>query len=137
MAELGLGAKVTPFLTFTGRAEEAMQLYVSLFDPAEVIRIQRYGADAGDREGSVMLASFTLAGQQFRCSDSPPVHDWGFTPAISLFVRCDSQAEIERLYRRLSEGGQVFMELGAYPFAAQFAWVGDRFGVTWQLMFEG
>lgn len=128
--------KIAPFLTYTGAAEEAMNLYVSLFDGAEVISIERYGPDEGGIEGSVKLARFSLSGQEVMCSDSPPVHDWTFTPAISLFVHCDSEEEIDRLCARLSEDGQFFMPLGSYPFSKKFAWLADRYGVSWQLMLE-
>jgi predicted 3-demethylubiquinone-9 3-methyltransferase (glyoxalase superfamily) len=123
---------ITPFFTFTGRAEEAMNFYLSLLDGSEIVEITRYGAGAPGPEGTVMLARFRLGSQEFLCSDSPVEHAWSFTPAISLFVTCDPD-EIDRLFERLSEGGQVFMPLGAYPFSPKFGWVGDRFGVTWQL----
>lgn len=127
---------ITPFLTFTGRAGEAMDFYVSLFPRSEVLAVQRYGPEGPGPEGSVMHATFVLAGQQFMCSDSYVAHPWTFTPAISLYMRCASVEEIERLYRGLSEGGQVFMPLDRHPFSERFAWVGDRLGVTWQLALE-
>jgi len=129
---------ITPFLTFTGRAEEAMSFYVSLFPRSEVldVRLRRYGPNEAGPEGSVMHATFALAGQQFMCSDSYVAHDWTFTPAISLYMRCESEEEIERLYRGLSDGGQVFMPLDRYPFSERFGWVGDRYGVSWQLALE-
>ena len=127
---------ITPFLTVSGRAEEAMTFYVSLFPRSEVIAIRRYGSGDGGVEGSVMHATFALDGREFMCSDSYVAHGWSFTPAISLYVACESAVEVERLYGSLSEGGQVFMPLGAYPFSEQFAWVGDRFGVTWQLALD-
>ncbi|HET9015720.1 MAG TPA: VOC family protein, partial [Thermomicrobiaceae bacterium] len=95
-----------------------------------------YGPEGPGPEGSVMHATFVLAGQQFMCSDSYVAHPWTFTPAISLYMRCASEEEIERLYRGLSVGGQVFMPLDRYPFSERFAWVGDRLGVTWQLALE-
>jgi predicted 3-demethylubiquinone-9 3-methyltransferase (glyoxalase superfamily) len=128
--------KITTFMTFTGQAEEALRFYLSLFEGSEVLHIERYGPDGPGAEGSVVHATFTLQGQEFMCIDSPAVHAWSFTPAISLYVRCATDAEIERLYHALSDGGQVFMELGPYPFSERFAWVGDRFGVTWQLTLE-
>lgn len=131
-----IGRDIAPFLTFMGRAEEAMNFYVSLFDHSEVLSITRYGADVPGAEGMVMHATFSLRGRVFMCIDSPVQHEWGFTPAISLWVPCESDEEIERLYRALSDGGQVYMELGSYPFSAKFAWVGDRFGVTWQLSLD-
>lgn len=126
--------KITPFLMFAGQAEAAMTFYTSLFDDGAITSIRRYGVGAHMPEGSVMHATFTLAGQQYMAIDSSG-HDFGFTPAISLYVNCASEAEIERLFAALSEGGSVMMPLDAYPFAKKFAWVGDRFGVSWQLAF--
>src|SRR5579875_4106436 len=127
---------ITPFLTFTGQAEEAINLYLSVFEPSEIIDIQRYGPGGPAPEGSVMLATFSLKGQQFMCSDSFVQHEWTFTPAISLYVACSTEEEIDRLHERLSEGGQVFMPLQAYPFSPRFSWVADRYGVSWQLSLE-
>jgi predicted 3-demethylubiquinone-9 3-methyltransferase (glyoxalase superfamily) len=127
---------ITPFLTFTGAAEDAMNHYTTLFPESEVRSIERWGPGEPGAEGRVKLARFALAGQEFMCSDSPPVHDWTFTPAVSLFVRCQSEEEIDRLYAGLSEGGQVFMPLGSYPFSEKFTWIADRYGVSWQLSLE-
>lgn len=125
--------KITTFLMFEGRAEEAMTFYLSLFDDAEVVAVTRYGTGQQGAEGSVQHATFTLAGQQFMCIDSPAQHEFGFTPAMSLFVQCDSAGELERLYAALAEGGRELMPLGEYGFSARFGWVDDRFGVSWQL----
>lgn len=128
--------KITTFLTFFGKAEEAMNFYLSLFDQAKVLSIQRYGPNEAGAEGSVKHATFALNGKQFMCIDSNAKHDWTFTPAISLYVRCQAEEEIDRLYERLSEDGQVFMPLSAYPFSEKFAWLGDRYGVSWQLALD-
>jgi predicted 3-demethylubiquinone-9 3-methyltransferase (glyoxalase superfamily) len=128
---------IKTFLMFAGRAEEAMNFYVSLFPGATIDSIERYGSGGPGAEGSVMKANFTLNGRLFMCIDSPVKHDFGFTPAISLFVDCASEAEIDRLFAKLGEGGQVLMPLDAYPFSPKFAWVADRFGVTWQLNLVG
>jgi predicted 3-demethylubiquinone-9 3-methyltransferase (glyoxalase superfamily) len=136
MAEVALKQKITTFLTFpSGGAEEAMNLYTSLFDDSEVLSIRRYGPGEAGAEGSVMHATFSIKGQQFMCIDSNVGHEWTFTPAISLYVLCESEEEIDGLFARLSAGGQVFMELDGYPFAEKFAWIADRFGVSWQLAF--
>ena len=128
--------KITTFLTFFGKAEEAMNFYVSLFDRSEALSIQRYGPNEEGAEGSVKHATFALNGQQFMCIDSNMKHDGTFTPAISLYVRCQSEEEIDRLYERLSEGGQVFVPLDAYPYSEKFAWLGDRYSVSWQLALD-
>jgi predicted 3-demethylubiquinone-9 3-methyltransferase (glyoxalase superfamily) len=110
-----------------------MRFSLSLFDRSEIIAIQRYGPNEAGAEGSVMLATFSLDGQRFMCIDSNARHDFTFTPALSLYVTCESAAEVDRLFGRLSEGGAVLMPLAAYPFSERFAWVADRFGVSWQL----
>ncbi len=97
--------KITTFLAFFGQAEEAMNFYVSLFDGSEVLRIERYGSDAGVNAGKVIHATFSLSGQEFACIDSPPVHEWTFTPAISLWVTCHSEEEIDQLHASQRAGG--------------------------------
>lgn len=129
-----MARSVTTQLMFQGRqAEEAMGFYVSLFDDAEITALERYDASQPEREGTVKHAAFTLAGATYTCIDSPPVHDFGFTPSISLVVECADAEELERLYAALGEGGKTFMPLDDYGFSRQFAWVSDRFGVSWQL----
>lgn len=123
------------FLMFEGTAEEAMNFYVSLFEDAEITSIKRYGAGEFGNEGSVMQAQFRLGDQRFMCIDSPAKHAFTFTPATSIFVTCDTEAEVEALFAKLSEGGQVLMALGTYPFSAKYAWVSDRYGVSWQVSF--
>ncbi|MFC6018779.1 VOC family protein [Plantactinospora solaniradicis] len=125
--------KVTTFLMFEGAAEEAMTFYTSLFDDAEVVAVERYGPDEPGPEGSVRHAIFAIAGQQLMCIDSHVHHQFGFTPAISLYVQCENEAEIDRLYAALVEKGEPLMPLGSYGFSAKFGWVNDRFGVSWQL----
>ena len=125
--------KVRPFLMFEGKAEEAMNFYVSLFPGSAIVDIVRYGDGGPGAAGSVMKASFSIGGQSILCTDSFVKHGFTFTPAISFFVDCESEEEIRRLSSALSEGGSELMPLGDYGFSRQFAWVGDRFGVTWQL----
>ena len=125
--------KITTFLMFEGKAEDAMTFYTSLFDDAEILSISRYGANEAGTEGTVQHVTFSLAGQQFMCIDSNVTHDFGFTPAISLYVQCESEAEIDRLYTELAQDGATLMQLGSYDFSQKFGWVNDRFGVSWQL----
>jgi predicted 3-demethylubiquinone-9 3-methyltransferase (glyoxalase superfamily) len=116
-----------------GNAEEAMNFYVSLFPGSEVNDIVRYGPGGPGAEGSVMRATFSVAGQEIMCIDSPMKHAFTFTPAISLFVTCDSEEEFRRLAAALSEGGSELMPPGDYGFSRLFAWVADRYGVSWQI----
>ena len=124
---------ITTFLMFEGKAEEAMTFYMSLFEDSKVVAIERYGPDGPGKEGSVVHATFTLAGQRLMCIDSPVKHGFTFTPSTSLFVECDSAAEVDRLFEKLSAGGSVMMPLDSYPFSSRFAWLADRFGVSWQI----
>lgn len=75
-----------------------------------------------------------VAGQPIILFDSPPMHDFGFTPAISLLVSCEAAAEVDRLAEILGDGGRVYMPLGDYPFSPRYTWIADRFGVSWQIM---
>jgi predicted 3-demethylubiquinone-9 3-methyltransferase (glyoxalase superfamily) len=118
---------------FDGKAEEAIGFYVSLLPNSAITAVARYGAGEAGAEGSVMHARFTLNAREFRCIDSPVKHDFTFTPAISLFVDCATASEVDALFAQLATGGRVLMPLDAYPFSRRFAWVNDRFGVSWQL----
>lgn len=125
--------KISPFLMFTGRAEEALNFYISLFEDSHVISMRKYGPGEAGAEGTVMKAEFSLAGETILCIDSPPVHNFTFTPSMSLFVTCTSEAQLDKLFAELSAGGGVMMPLGNYGFSRKFAWVSDRFGVSWQI----
>ncbi len=125
--------KLTTFLMFDGRAEEAVNLYITLFENSKILSITRYGPNEAGAEGTVMHATFSLAGQEFMCIDSSVKQGFTFTPAMSIYVNCKTEQEIDRLFEQLSQGGQVFMPLNRYPFSDRFAWISDRFGVSWQL----
>jgi predicted 3-demethylubiquinone-9 3-methyltransferase (glyoxalase superfamily) len=116
-----------------GKAEEAITSYCSLFPDSRVIRLDRYGPQEDQPEGTVRLASFELGGKPMMAIDSAAPHHFTFTPAISIWVECSSAAEIERLSAALSEDGAALMPLRDYGFSRKFCWVADRYGVTWQL----
>lgn len=127
-------ATMQPFLMFQGgHAEQAMDLYVSLFDDGEVVEVTRWQAGEPGAEGGIKLARFMIAGQSVVVSDSPVKHAFDFTPSWSFFIDCASEEEQERLFAALSEGGKVMMPLGNYGFSKRFGWVADRFGVSWQI----
>jgi predicted 3-demethylubiquinone-9 3-methyltransferase (glyoxalase superfamily) len=128
--------QVDTFLMFYGNAEEAINFYVSLFPDSKVVQLGRYGANEPGVEGSVKRASFTLCGKTFLAIDSPVKHNFTFTPAISLYVKCQSEKEVENLFAKLSHKGNILMLLASYPFSKKYAWVTDRFGVSWQLSFN-
>jgi len=128
---------IATFLMFVGdqhgKAEQAIGFYTSLFEGSRIVSIERYGAGEEELEGTVKMAIFTLGGKELIAMDSARPHSFTFTPAISLFVECETVEEIERLYGGLSEGGVALMKLGDYGFSRRFGWVQDKFGVTWQL----
>ena len=129
--------KNTTFFMFVGKqhgkADEAIHFYVSLFRNSKVVNIERYGAGEGGQEGTVKHAVFMLNGQEYMAMDGGLAHNFTFTPAISIFVICETEEEIDTLFKELSEGGSVFMDLNKYPFSEKFGWVEDKFGVSWQL----
>lgn len=121
---------------FDGKAEEALNYYISIFDQSEIISISRYGANEAGEEGKVKRASFSLHGQEFMCTDSSVKHDFTFTPSVSFYVTCDTEAEINQVFEKLSQDGAVLMPLTAYPFSEKFGWVQDKYGISWQLILE-
>ena len=126
--------QIATFLTFQdNNAENAMNFYVELFDDSEIINIQRWEKGGPVEEGKIMHAKFTLNGSLFMCSDSPPIHDWTFSPAVSNYIECENENELEKLFSKLSENGNVTMPLNNYGFSQKFGWVVDQFGISWQL----
>lgn len=124
---------IQPFLMFQGgEAEAAMDFYVELFG-GRIEHIDRYGKEGPGPEGTVITAAFVIAGQGIIVSDSPITHPFGFTPSTSIFVDCDSEEDIRRFVEELADRGEVLMPLDNYGFGSLFAWVNDRFGVSWQL----
>src|SRR5262245_2000598 len=113
-------------LMFQGAAQEAMNFYISLFKGSEITRIERYGAGEPGAEGSIKIATLKLAGHDLICFDSAVKHAFTFTPSISLFVECESEAELDEAFKQLSAGGATLMPLGNYGFSTKFGWVNDR-----------
>jgi len=120
--------RITPFLWFDDQAEEAVRLYTSVFPHSKVLSTVRYGKEgaqaSGQREGSVMTVAFQLDGQDFTALNGGP--HFRFNEAISLVVNCQSQAEVDHYWSRLSEGGDEQ--------AQQCGWLKDRYGVSWQVV---
>ncbi len=114
--------KITPFLWFDGQAEEAMHYYVSIFKNSRVGTVARYGAAGPGPEGSVMSATFVLDGQELFALNGGP--KFQFTPAISFFINCDTQDEVDTLWTKLSEGGRT----------DRCGWLQDKFGLSWQVV---
>lgn len=114
--------KISPFLWFNDNAEEAANLYVSLFRDAKITSISRYGDGAPLPAGTAMSVTFELEGLEFKALNGGP--HYTFSPATSFYVDCETQEEVDSLWDKLAEGGQVM----------QCGWLTDRFGVTWQII---
>ncbi|MCU7820392.1 VOC family protein [Kitasatospora sp. DSM 101779] len=113
--------KITTFLWFDHQAEEAARFYTSLFPDSRIVGVQRYGEAGPGAAGSVMTVSFDLAGQRYVALNGGPI--FPFTEAISLQVNCEDQAEVDRLWDALTEGGQE----------SDCGWLKDRYGLSWQI----
>ncbi len=117
-----------------GRGLEALRCYEEIFKGAFTIdELDSYDESAAGPTGQIQLAVCTFFGQRITCIDSPIQHDFDMTPAISLFVECSDEDELESLFAALAENGETFMPLDDYGFSRRYGWVQDRFGVPWQL----
>ncbi|MGB6544577.1 MAG: VOC family protein [Candidatus Acidiferrales bacterium] len=114
--------KITPFLWFDGKAEEAVNFYVSIFKNSKVAGITRYGDAGPGPKGSVMTATFELDGQKFVALNGGPAYT--FTPAISFVVNCETQEEVDDYWAKLSAGGKE----------VQCGWLQDKYGLSWQIV---
>lgn len=125
--------KVITHIMFQGDAQKAIDLYLSIFKDFTVGNVERYGEGEQVAAGAFKMAEVSFAGHDFIIFNSPPVHDFSFTPTMSIFVDFDTADELETAFARLSEAGQVMMPLGDYGFSKRYGWVADRFGLSWQL----
>jgi predicted 3-demethylubiquinone-9 3-methyltransferase (glyoxalase superfamily) len=123
--------KATPFLMFQGQAKDALALYRDTFRDFEQLLLQEHAE--GPQAGQVAMARIRIGGLEIMLYDSPPIHDFTFTPSTSTFIDCDDEAQLRSLAEKLGEGGKVMMPIDSYGFSTLFTWVGDRFGVSWQL----
>ncbi|SCY08303.1 Glyoxalase superfamily enzyme, possibly 3-demethylubiquinone-9 3-methyltransferase [Nitrosospira sp. Nl5] len=114
--------KITPFLWFDSNAEEAMNFYVSIFKNSRVGNLTRYGDAGPGPKGTVMSAAFQLDGQDFIALNGGP--HFTFSPAISFFVNCETQQEVDELWEKLSAGGEKH----------QCGWLRDKYGLSWQII---
>jgi predicted 3-demethylubiquinone-9 3-methyltransferase (glyoxalase superfamily) len=114
--------KITPFLWFDGSAQEAASFYISIFKNSKMGKISRYGDAGPGPKGSVMSVTFQIEGQEFFALNGGP--QFKFTPAISFFVNCETQQEVDDLWEKLSAGGRT----------DRCGWLEDKFGVSWQII---
>jgi len=128
--------RINSCLWFDGQAEEAAKLYAALFKNSKINSMSRYGDSgskaSGIQAGSVMTAELSIGDHHITCLNGGPL--FKFTPALSFFVTCQSEDEIQQLWSELSKNGTVRMGLDQYPWATKYGWTADRFGVEWQLM---
>lgn len=137
--------KIIPCLWFDNNTEEAINFYISAFSnlsdvgDSKIISMNRYPDEVPEEfmkgmEGKVLTAIFELAGYRFMALDGGP--QFKFTPAVSFFINCTSESEIDTLWAILSEGGDVLMPLDSYDFSKKFGFLQDKYGVSWQLILE-
>jgi predicted 3-demethylubiquinone-9 3-methyltransferase (glyoxalase superfamily) len=114
--------KITPFLWFDDKAEEAMNFYVSIFKNSKITGVSRYGDAGPGPKGTVMVGTFQLDGQEFMAINGGP--HFKFTEAISLLVNCETQEEVDEYWEKLSEGGEK----------SRCGWLKDKYGLSWQVV---
>jgi predicted 3-demethylubiquinone-9 3-methyltransferase (glyoxalase superfamily) len=114
--------KIATFLWFDNQAEEAVNFYTSLFKGSKITEVAHYGEAGPGEKGSVMTINFTLQGQDFIALNGGP--HFKFTEAVSLFVTCETQDEVDVLWHQLTEGGQE----------SQCGWLKDKYGLSWQII---
>lgn len=126
--------QTTTFLMFQdAHAGPAIEHYLSIFPGASLESIERYDAGEDGPEGTVKGATLRIGGTPYRVFDSPITHEFDFTPSISIWVDTEGVEQLDALAARLLEGGVALMPADNYGFSSRFAWVQDRFGVSWQL----
>lgn len=127
--------KITPFLWFNDQAEEAAKFYAEVFSDSKIGNVARYdeaaAAVSGKPEGSAMTVSFRLEGQDFVGLNGGPL--FTFNPSISFYVQCETEDEVDSLWRKLSQGGATLMDLGKYDWSEKYGWIADKYGVSWQV----
>lgn len=125
-------SKFSPCLWFDGKVEEAAEFYVNAFEQSKINKTDYYVDSEHQPKGSVLTIAMTLAGQEVILLNGGPEFD--FTPAISFFVECETEEQIDRLWETLSHNGEVLMAFGSYPFSKKYGWLKDQYGVSWQLV---
>ncbi|MGP7816913.1 VOC family protein [Niallia sp. 01092] len=128
--------RITPFFTFSGNAEEAMNYYISIFPDSKLVSLTRISKEDRGEEGKLLNGTFELMGQQFMVLDMEKEYCPAFTWAVSSLIECKDQKEFDHLFTNLSEEGVVMMGPEPILHFRQVAWVTDKFGVTWQLIWE-
>lgn len=125
---------IEPFLTFQGRAEEALEHYADAFPTAKITRKVLYGKDDPGNEGKIQQAVLQIGEHSIRVFDGPMVPGFHFSSAFSFYVEVNGAGKLDAIAGKLGEGGEVKMGLGEYAFAERYTWLADKFGVNWQLI---
>ena len=134
--------KITPHLWFDKEAKEAADFYTSLFSgegrpspSGKGSKVKNTTTIHNTPSGSVDVVTIELYGQEFMLISAGPL--FKFNPSVSFLVECQTSTEVDRLWKELSQGGEILMELGQYPFSERYGWTQDRYGLSWQVMLAG
>lgn len=124
--------KITPHLWFDKEAKEAAKLYTTLFPDSKITNVTTlHNTPSGDAD----IVSFELSGQPFMAISAGPY--FKFNPSVSFHVKCKVKDEVDKLWKKLSQGGKVLMEIGEYPWSERYGWLQDKYGLSWQLIYVG
>jgi predicted 3-demethylubiquinone-9 3-methyltransferase (glyoxalase superfamily) len=130
--------QISPFLWFDNQAEEAANFYTSLFKNSKIGSVSRYGKEGfehhGQKEGTAMTVSFQLNGQTFTALNGGPI--FKLNPSISFYTICETEKELDLLWKKLSEGGNILMPLNKYNWSEKYGWLNDKFGLSWQISLD-
>jgi predicted 3-demethylubiquinone-9 3-methyltransferase (glyoxalase superfamily) len=130
--------KITPCLWFDNQAEEAVNFYTSLFVNSHIGKTSRYGKEGfeihSQKEGTLLSVDFQLNGLPFTALNGGPL--FKFNPSISFYVVCETEMEIDYLWKSLSDRGSIMMGLSEYPWSKKYGWLNDRFGLSWQISLD-
>jgi len=134
----GMTQQITTCLWFNNQAEEAAAFYTALFSNSHIETISRYGKEGSDihgqKEGTVLTVAFKLDGIPFTALNGGP--QFSFNPSVSFYIRCQAEAEVDRLWESLLHDGAVMMPLDRYPWSEKYGWLSDRFGISWQISLD-
>lgn len=127
-------SKITPFLWYDTQALEAAKFYTSIFPNSKIHGQEQFENSGPDKNQTVQIVSFSLSGLEVQGMNAGPL--FKFNPSISFFVKCGTKEEVTEFYNKLIEGGSTLMALGKYDWSEHYGWVSDKFGLTWQVMYQ-
>lgn len=124
--------KITPFLWFNGKAEEALNFYTTVFPNTEITQLKKWGEGTPIPADQINAGSILIEGFCLNAFDAGPMFQ--LNPSISFFVHCDTVEEVEKCWQKLAESGNALMPLDTYPFSEKYGWIVDKFGISWQII---